>query len=397
MSYQVLAAATNHPDPVNPYYGLFNARSIAALTERGVNIDVVTPRPFAPPIGPYSEFNDIGITSQHDGYEVHHPRFFYGLPKRLFYGISGRSYAKRVPKYVEQTFETPNLVHAYHVYPDGYGMLHYCREHDLPLFVVAHGAALNEFDQFPGNVQSKIRETVEKSDTVLCVSQALANRVQDIGSNVHTTVLPIGADPSEFPTKQEQQLRAEMDIPEGRPVVFFCGQYVERKGVRDIIDVLPKLSDVDAHFLFVGQDGPLREPLMTALTEAGLTERSTIMYNVPDRMIQRCFTVADLLLLPSYNEGRPTVIYEAMASETAVLATGVGGIPEQVDQGKTGILIGEGNPDALKRELLDLVSDPTTLKSMGENGYQRLIEQGWTWEDHAKNLMEIHTSEQAFS
>ncbi len=395
MSYRVLAAATNHPDPVNPYYGLFNARSIAALNDRNVEVDVVTPRPFAPPFGPYSEFREIGKTSQHDGYEAHHPRFFYGLPKRLFYGLAGRSYARRVPEYVEDTFETPDVVHAYHLYPDGYGMLPYCRNHDIPLFAIGHGAAINDFEEFGWGVQSKIRETLEECDKVFCVSEALLERARALVPDVNASVLPIGADPDSFPTERAE-IRSRFGIDRKRPVVLFCGQYVERKGVADIINILPDLKSTDARFLFVGQDGPLREPLEETVNANGMNEQVNISYDVPNRTIKQYFAIADLLLLPSYSEGRPTVIYEAMATNTAVLATNVGGIPEQVTEGETGILIEPGNHEKMSFIITEAINNINEIEQMGRAGYEKLITKGWTWEDHAsrlvKNIEQVYKS-----
>lgn len=390
VTYSLLAAAINHPDPVNPYFGLFNARSIEAITKRGVEVDVVTPRPYAPPIGPYSEYREIPRTSFHDGYQVHHPRFFYGLPKRLFYGLAGQSYAKRVPSYVEQTFDEPDVVHAYHIYPDGYGMAPYCEKHDLPLIVVAHGAAMNDFDELPRGVRTKIRETMETSEVVLCVSRALAEKAELHVPGVNTEIVSIGADPSTYPLEEEDRIRAEMGIPADRPVVFFCGQFVERKGVREIVEVLPELADVDAHFLFVGQSGPLLDPLEQRLHDLDLGEKATVMSDVPDRIVRKCFVVADLVLLPSHDEGRPTVVYEAMASRTAVLASNVGGIPEQVADGETGRLLPPGDAAALEGALRELIADRDMLLTFGERGYRRLIENGWTWAQHARHLERIH-------
>jgi len=118
---------------------------------------VVSPRPFAPPVGPYSEYASLPDIEDWGTYTVHHPRFWYLLPKRLLYGLSGNSYANRIPKYVEREFEVPDLVHACHIYPDGYGMLPYVREHDLPLFVMAHGKLIRSLGNHPPGVSEKIR------------------------------------------------------------------------------------------------------------------------------------------------------------------------------------------------------------------------------------------------
>ena len=390
MTYRMLAAATNHPDPVNPYFGLFNARSIQALTCRDVTVDVVSPRPFAPPLGPYSEYREIPPVSDGNGYSVHHPRFFYGVPKRLLYGLSGSSYAKRVPRYVEETFETPDVVHAYHIYLDGYGMMGYARDRDLPLFAVAHGAALNGFEEFGRGVRSRIRKTVEACDELLCVSETLARRAEEVAPGVTTRVVPIGADPGVFPVDQRDRIRRELGIPSDVPVVFFCGQYTERKGLNEVIDVLPGFEDSEVHFVFAGQDGELRRPLRNAILETGISDQVEIHYDVTDEALRRFFAIADLLMLPSYSEGRPTVIYEAMASETAVLASEVDGIPEQVSDGVTGRLIPPRDASALRDALREMCSDRARLREMGVAGYRRLVDEGWTWEAHAERVEGIH-------
>lgn len=390
MTYRMLAAATNHPDVLNPSMGLFNARSIRALSERGIQINAVVPRPFAPPFGPYSDYRMIPDVSQAQGYEVHHPRFFYGIPKRLFYGLAGVSYAKRISQYAERSFETPDIVHAYHIYLDGYGMIPYCRTNDLPLFVVAHGTVLNKFNNFGRRVRSNIRETLESCEAVLCVSEALKSRATEIAPNVETRLVPIGANPNVFPTDNSEHIRRELGIPEDVPVVLFCGTYVENKGVKEIMNVLPEFANSNVHFLFVGHDGDLRVPLQERIADTGMANRSQIYYNVLPIAMRRFFAVADLFLLPSYSEGRPTVIYEAMASKTAVLASNVGGIPEQVTNEKTGKLIPPKDVRSLNNELRNLCANRTRLQEMGKAGYQRLLEEGWTWEMHAERVERIH-------
>lgn len=386
MSYRLLAAATNHPDPVNPYVGVFNARSIGALVDRELRVDAVVPRPFAPPVGPYSSYRRIPRTSPAQGYTVHHPRFLYAIPKRLGYGLTGRSYASRVPAYADRTFDRPDVVHGFHLYPDAYGFSGYCDDHDVPLFATAHGTLLNQFDSFGRGVRSKIRATLRACERVLCVSDALEERVQERCPTADTAVVPIGADPSRFPTDQTGQIRHELGIPEDGPVVLFCGQFSRQKGIDELIEVLPALAETDAHYFFTGRDGDRRVPLETAIVEAGLTNRATVMCDVPPLALRRLFAIADVFVLPSYSEGRPTVVYEAMAAETAVLATSVGGVPEQVADGETGVLIPPGEPDELYRELEALCAQPSRCDAFARAGLERLRERGWTWDDHATRL-----------
>ena len=387
--YSALASAVNHPDSVERYYGLFNRRILRSLSESGVELDVVSPRPFAPPIGPYSTYASLPTVEEWGSYDVHHPRFWYLLPKRFFYGLAGDSFARRVPPYADRTFDVPDVVHACHIYLDGYGMLPYVREHDVPLFVVAHGTVLNSYDDLPRGVRSNVRETLETATGVLCVSDALAARARDLTDPSKVRTVPLGADPDRFPVERRAEIRREIGVSDDATVVLFVGQFVERKGVADIIDALPRIEDDETVFVFVGSGGELSDDLRAALTEADRPAR-LVFDGLPPVALRRWFAIADLLLLPSHTEGRPTVIYEAMASETAVLASSVGGIPEQVADADTGVLIEPGDVDALVAALRDLTADRARLREMGRQGRERLRQNGWTWGEHADRVRQIH-------
>lgn len=387
--YSLIASAINHPDAINPYQGLFNHRIIRSLSDTDVALDAVSPRPFAPPVGPYSRYGTLPEVTEWGGYTVHHPRFWYLLPKRLFYGLSGESYARRIPRYVDRTFETPDVVHACHIYPDGYGMLPYAREYDLPLFVVSHGKLLNSFADHPPGVAGKIRETLDAAEGVLCVSDALTAKAEDFTDPSKVSTVPIGADPEEFPVDRRERLRRELDIDPDATVVLFVGEFIERKGIPELIELLPGLSLEETVFVFIGHGGDLEMDLKRAVAESAYSNRY-IYTGVTSLALRRWFALADLLLLPSHAEGRPTVIYEAMASRTAVVASDVGGVSEQVVDGETGVLLPPGDVDALERALGSLTADRDRLRYMGERGYERLHDRNWTWADHARRVRTLH-------
>lgn len=388
-SYTALASAVNHPDAIEPYRALFNHRMLAALDRNGVSLDIVSPRPFAPPIGPHSEYGRLPQVEQWGDYAVHHPRFLYLFPKRLFYGLSGRSFQRRVTDYVEREFAVPDVVHACHIYLDGYGLLEYANRHDVPLFSVAHGAILNSFDSLSGGVQSKVVETLEGSRKVLCVSDALAAKAREFvpASKVHT--VPIGASPDRYPVERRDELRRELGISPEATVALFVGQFSERKGLPELASVLPDLDATNTEFVFVGHGGDQEWTLRRALWNSDFSNEH-VYTGVTSMALRRWFALADVLVLPSHAEGRPTVIYEAMASETAVLASRVGGVPEQVNDGETGRLIPPGDTAALATTLNELTTEPELLAEMGKSGRERLIGRNWTWQGNAERLTKLH-------
>ncbi len=387
--YSIIAGAINHPDPLNPYRGLFNHRSLRSLSEAGTDVSVVSPRPHAPPVGPYAEFASIPKTESWGPYIAHYPRFWYLLPKRLLYAVSGRSYAKRIPRYVERTFEVPDVIHACHIYPDGYGLLPYARRHDVPLFVVSHGKLLNDFDTLPPGVAKKVESTLEAATGVFCVSDALQQKAKQLTDPRKVRTVPIGADPASFPVDTREQIRRELGIAPETTLVLFVGQFTDRKGIPEICELLRRTEIDNIEFAFIGHGGTQREKLQKAL-ESSAYSAEHLYTGVSSETLQRWYAAADLLLLPSHAEGRPTVIYEAMASETAVLASAVGGVPEQVDDGITGALVPPGDVDALVETLESTVADHEALARMGRRGLDRLQSEGWTWADHADRVQEIH-------
>ncbi|WP_424005012.1 glycosyltransferase family 4 protein (plasmid) [Haloarcula salina] len=389
MSVSVLASAVNHPDAINPYIGLFNHRIVRSLRDAGIAVDVVSPRPFAPPVGPKSEYAALPDSEDWGEYDVHHPRFWYLLPKRLFYGLAGDSFARRVPRYVAETFDVPDVVQACHIYLDGYGMLPYCRTHDIPLFVISHGHFLNEYESLSRGVRSRVDETLEASAKVLCVSDALADEAATHVSAEKVETVPIGATPSRYPVDRKERLREELSIDPDATVALFVGEFCERKGIPELVDVLPKLSLPNTEFVFVGHGGAMRLDLQNALIESDFTDRH-VYTGITSMALRRWLAVADLLVLPSRAEGRPTVIYEAMAAETAVLGTDIGGVTEQVSDGKTGVIIPPERPDELADSLTSLLRDPARLDAMGQRGRDRLVEQGWTWTAYAERVESLY-------
>jgi glycosyltransferase involved in cell wall biosynthesis len=390
--YKLIVSAVNHPDPYNPYIGLFNRRSIRSIASNGVRTDVVSLRPIAPPFGPYSEFSEIPARYSYETYEVHYPRFPYLLPQKIFkFTLSSVAATRLLPEYIERHFQTPDVCHAGHIHYDGTALRPYCKKNDIPLTVMGRGKLLNEFDELSYVGRRTVTRTLEYADRILCVSESLAEIADSIVSEPKTEVLANGADPSRYPTDCKRELREELGIAHDTTVILFCGGYTKRKGIHEIIEALDGVHHENVQLVFVGHYGDLRERLIRGLEESP-HESYRVLWEVPPLALRRWFTVADVFMLPSHAEGRPNTVYEAMASETPVVGTAVSGIPEQVEDGKTGLLIPPRDAGALTSALNRLIEDEALRKEMGQNGLARLLKKGWTWKAHGKRLTEIHRS-----
>lgn len=142
------------------------------------------------------------------------------------------------------------------------------------------------------------------------------------------------------------------------------------KGVATFLKAAARVASLsgEARFLVVG-DGPLRRELGRLAERLGLEGRVHFLGFRSDarELIERL----DVLVVPSFTEGAPLVVLEAMAAGVPVVASAVGGIPDQVRHDGEGLLVPPGDPVALGDALLCLLRDPARIRRLGEAGRRR--------------------------
>lgn len=162
------------------------------------------------------------------------------------------------------------------------------------------------------------------------------------------------------------------DRPDGRPCkILFLGVVCERKGVPVLIEALadPALSSLGWTAIFAG-NGEVEHHRAQARS-LGLAGRTHFTGWVDEQGARALLAEADILVLPSRNEGLPMAILEAMAYGLAIVATPVGAIADAVTDGETGLLAPVGDSRALAGALGRLVADPALRRSLGAQARRR--------------------------
>lgn len=160
------------------------------------------------------------------------------------------------------------------------------------------------------------------------------------------------------------------DDPAAEPVFACVARLDGRKGQLVLLEAVHRLvaGGHDVRVVLIG-DGPLRGELETALARTGLEDRVRITGWQPSAQVRDELRRARALVLPSFAEGLPIAIMEAMALGRPVVATAVGSVPEIVRPGETGWLVPPLDTDALHDALLEVVTTPLdTLRTMGRRG-----------------------------
>lgn len=163
-------------------------------------------------------------------------------------------------------------------------------------------------------------------------------------------------------------------IPPGRVIVGTVARLAPQKGLQHLIRAASLLAagNSKAVFVIVG-DGPLREDLKSQVRMLNLEDR--FFFTGQRQDVHRLMSCFDLFVLPSLTEGLPLTILEAMAAGRPVVATRVGGIPEVVEDGVSGLLVEPGDAGGLARAVAFLAGSGEVAQRMGRRGRIKVIEQ----------------------
>ena len=226
-----------------------------------------------------------------------------------------------------------------------------------------HGADFKEF--FYGQKtfgQWCIKKTFESADAVILLSMSWQQwHAQNIGVRPRWTVIP-----NPTPLNQPDtpcRIRSEVST------VLYMSRLETRKGVYDLLEVIPRIVNEipTITFVFAG-DGDI-DAVREKIEELDIKENVKLLGWVGKERKTDVLNNADIFILPSYNEGLPMALLEAMSFGIPSIATSVGGIPELIRDGENGIIIHPGDKRQLADSILALSRDKKWRVSIGQDAF----------------------------
>jgi glycosyltransferase involved in cell wall biosynthesis len=221
------------------------------------------------------------------------------------------------------------------------------------------------------------------ADLVVCPSDySRANVSAAYGIPLSKTRPLHGGVPSSFLARNARRER------KGTSTLLFCGRLNGRrpfKTLHILLTAMPRILRRHSVELRIIGTGPRLEEYAALARTLGIEEQVHFLGFVDPSQMALQYTTADLFTLPSRMENFPLVLLEAMASGLAVVATDVGGVPELVVHGETGLLVPPNDPDALADAINDLLDDPEEMERMGARGRQ-LVSDQYTWDRVAERI-----------
>ena len=179
-------------------------------------------------------------------------------------------------------------------------------------------------------------------------------------------------------------VRERLGLDDNAVAMVFLGSLIERKGIGTLLDAVSGLGE-DAWRLLVVGTGDRRDEYEDLARRRGLGGRVSFQGAVSEEGVEEMLCGADLLVVPSFMEGMPYVILEAMACSLPVVASRVDGVPEAVSDGETGVLVPVGEVDPLRVAIRGLIGDAPLRDRLGQNGRRR-FENHFTLDRHIAHM-----------
>jgi glycosyltransferase involved in cell wall biosynthesis len=169
---------------------------------------------------------------------------------------------------------------------------------------------------------------------------------------------------------EREEVRRAIGVPAGRVSGLFVGRLVAQKSLECLVAALAMLDPAERPWIALAGDGPLREPIEQLALEAGVAADMRFLGVRSDTA--RLMQAADFLVLPSRFEGLSNALLEAMAAGCPAIASAVGGTPELIEDGRTGLLFAPGSADALSACMARLCADPALRASLSRRALEHV-------------------------
>jgi starch synthase len=235
------------------------------------------------------------------------------------------------------------------------------------------------------------RVGLEGADAVIAVSRAMREEIVTTypaidAARVH--VILNGIDAEEYRPVESRGALEHYGVHE--PYVLFVGRITHQKGLSTLLAAAPSIEGAQ---LVLAAGAPDTEELARETEEAvaQLDDAVWIEQMLPKDEVIELFSHATVFVCPSIYEPLGIVNLEAMACGTAVVASRVGGIPEVVVDGETGLHVPPGDPDALARTINEVVASPDRARAMGEAGLRRAVDD-FGWDRIARQTAELYAT-----
>ena len=233
------------------------------------------------------------------------------------------------------------------------------------------------------------RAIYRHADSIKAISNFIKDLAREVGFTGPIEVIPNGVDIARFsrelPSEDLAAMKRQLGKKMGDVFLFTASRLVLSRGVEDIIHALPSLPENVK--LVVAGDGEDRSKLEQIAKDAGVRERVNFVGHIDHAALPKYFKAADIFVRPSIIEGMGSAFIEAFAAGIPVVATPVGGIPDFLIEGETGLFCNVRDPESIAQAVQKYIDNPALTEHVTRNA-KALAQEKYDWTLISKSMKE---------
>ncbi len=375
--------------------GLFISRQGQYLAKYGIECDFLVPRAWAPwPLYCLSRWRRYGPANPLAAPKVleARPVRYIRLPGTWFTRfeyksaiIALRAAAMRWHK--ENPFD---MVLGISMFPGAEAAVAIGKKLNLPVAALAIGGDVMIYSEQSPVFRRRLDGILEQVDLPIGVSESICKKLAETGKCKRKPLcVYLGRDSERFsPPKNKRKLRQELGWADDDIVAVYVGFIVHTKGINELTTVVERLFGKYHNFRLVCiGEGPATERLVQLRARADRDGAVVLPGLLSPEEVPKYLQASDFMVFPSHSEGMPQSILEAMNCGLPVVTTRVGGIPEAVIDGQTGLLVDAKDVEQLKNAMERMINDGEFRHSAGQKALAYVNEK-FDAEQHARKLAE---------
>jgi len=305
--------------------------------------------------------------------------------------------------------ESPfDIVHAHRVNAAGLAAAIASRVSGAPVIITAHGSDVLIYGKKMW-ARPALRFALRRARFTIAVSRELADACMDLGSSPDQLAVWANAvDTERFRSRERNDsLRQKIGFRKSDIVILCLRRLVAKTGVQYLIEAATSVAATikNVKYLIIGA-GPLLNSLEQRASEIGLRDHFVFLGAIPNEVVPDYIAACDIAVFPSLTEATSIACLEVMASGKPVVVSNVGGLPEIVIDGETGLVVDFGlaegtryaDPglsetvvEALAYSIIRLARDPALRARIGKAAAQSVQAQ-WSWQKYSERLEQLYAS-----
>lgn len=392
---KILVISGAFPSSADPTRGIFVYQRVRALANLdGVDVRVMAPTPWAPPLSSVPKWNAYSKLPKSEVFgdlQIDRPRYFlppkiggYVHPQLMYPALL------KAARNLRKEFRF-DLIDAHFVYAAGVAATQVAKSVGVPICLTGRGEDMMRFPSMPIKGRS-IRWALQNADAFVGVSRQISQAMIDHGADPNRVkTIANGVNVEQFKPLSKTECRKQLGLPLDRQILITVGDLLELKGFHVIIEALPKILKSHPNAMYVCVGGPGRHgrdhsgEIRSLVNRLNLENHVLLAGAQNHSDLPKWYNSADLYALASSREGSPNALLEALACGVPAVSTRVGGAPDELESTGFGMIMAERSAQAAAETVNKALADDWDSKKIRE----KLQDRSW---DHIASSVIRHLS-----